>query len=160
MTTFSSREHRPTGTPLASAQDASRSTTEQPQHHQQVTTSEDEKEWRLHNETAHFGSNGGEKELKKLPESADSVTPAVPLRTITSSFAAAPYTGPFDADLRVTSSHEPKQSHNRPRSSRSSSLASTLRELPTNLQTASRVSTDADGNTVSTWTAGIESSVY
>lgn len=78
------------------------------------------------------------------------------------SFAAAPFTGPYVPDASVSRDQSQHRSHHtkhegvgvggaRPRSSSdSSSTASTLREVPSSLQTASRVSTDAYGNTVST----------
>ncbi|KIW69835.1 hypothetical protein PV04_02159 [Phialophora macrospora] len=69
------------------------------------------------------------------------------------SIAAAPFTGPDCCDLERPHSHH---SHggadkeictSRPRSSSSSSSAPTLNQVPSNLATASRVSTDAYGNT-------------
>ena len=69
------------------------------------------------------------------------------------SIAAAPFTGPYTCDLeRPHSRHshgvvEKETSTFRQRSSSSSSQVPTLNEVPSNLATASRVSTDAYGNT-------------
>jgi hypothetical protein len=69
------------------------------------------------------------------------------------SIAAAPFTGPYGDDVeRIPSSHsrsgiEKGDIDYRPRSGSSSSSTPTLHELPSNLAAASRVSTDAYGNT-------------
>ena len=69
------------------------------------------------------------------------------------SIAAAPFTGPDGCDFERPHSHhgpgivEKGVFTTRPRSSSSSSSAPTLHEIPSSLATASRVSTDAYGNT-------------
>ncbi|OCT49525.1 Riboflavin transporter MCH5 [Cladophialophora carrionii] len=69
------------------------------------------------------------------------------------SIAAAPFTGPDCCDLERPHSHhghgvlDKETCTSRPRSSSSSSSVPTLNQIPSNLATASRVSTDAYGNT-------------
>ena len=68
-------------------------------------------------------------------------------QTTTASYAAAPYAGPYLDGVPSRSTNDEKgHGQARPRSSSTSSGASTLNELPTNLTTASRVSTDQYGN--------------
>ena len=90
-----------------------------------------------------------EKAAGDLQPIASSQRPGLISRQATAaSFAAAPYAGPYCCDLQTTHDHEKQQNvQRRTRSSSSSSSASTLNELPTNLATASRVSTDQYGNT-------------
>jgi hypothetical protein len=69
------------------------------------------------------------------------------------SIAAAPFTGPYGDDVERTPSHHSRiakengEPRYRPRSGSSASSTPTLHELPSNLVAASRVSTDAYGNT-------------
>ncbi|KIV95862.1 hypothetical protein PV10_03466 [Exophiala mesophila] len=78
--------------------------------------------------------------------------------TVTSSIgAAAPYVSPHDADIEKSTGephsrtdrfdHDMKDVEQRPRSSSTFSGTLTIHEAPTNLSNATRVSTDAYGNT-------------
>ena len=153
MTTYSPQEHHTSGTLLALAQDANPPTT--PQQPQPCPACGGTGlSWRGNDDPIPVHRDDCEKQ-GHLEESTgpsareNAERPAIARQVTTASCAAAPYTGPYPSDLRSAASHEPKQGHVRPRSSSgSSSMASTLREIPSSLQTASRVSTDAYGNTV------------
>jgi MFS family permease len=96
---------------------------------------------------------------KKFIEDTDQLrppSPGLPRRDSGApSIAAAPFAGPDSSDLERSRSQyghgqavaEKEIVTSRPRSSSSSSSAPTLNEVPSNLATASRVSTDAYGNT-------------
>ncbi len=89
-------------------------------------------------------------ELKVDPENSVTEPPPISRQATQYSTAfAAPYIGPFCCDVLSHDQHEKPQSQpqQRPRSSGGSSMASTLQEIPSAMQTASRVSTDAYGNT-------------
>ena len=130
---MTTQEHNNNGTSLATSQDASRTWNEKATEpctacggtgiHQTWRSDDDEKHVELKTRTR-----------------PDEERPQITRQITSQSFAAAPYVGPFCSDCRPGEK-------SRQRSSSRSSSASTLRELPSNLQTVSRVSTDVYGNT-------------
>src|SRR5258708_7842537 len=125
-----STEDTPNGTPLASAQDASRKFN-QPS---SPLASEAEKTWRKHDDTDDVGVDGIEKEsnVEELTptrsRTRNSERPAISRQTTSASIAAAPFIGPFCSDAPSMAGKERKENQVRPRSSSRSSSASTLRE--------------------------------
>lgn len=154
-----SQEYTSHGTPLDIAQDASRRQEQQLIEHQSQFSRpaypDDEKQ-RVHSEEESWseGSENVDNEKNSgpvlKPVSSNTTTTNTnrprPLsrQATTASLAAAPYIGPDCCNDIEQAFNQPGQ---RPSSSSSSSSVSTLEKLPSNLATASRVSTDADGNT-------------
>lgn len=163
MTFHSATEPQPHGTPLSVAQDASRSNQSHSSHESDGPRSssstldrsrfslDQEESWKDSDNTLQvFTTTADIQEKSPITEhskglslSAISSPPAV---------AAAPFPPSFLSDVEKqphTNSHNEASSVNgpRPRSASSASSVPTLHELPSNLATASRVSTDAYGNT-------------
>ena len=150
MTTFTDRENNTNGTPLALSQEASRTETlQQPQVLPCAVCSGtgQQQSWQSNDDEKHSHVEA----LKETRNHALTERPSISRQaTQCSTFAAAPYTGPFCCDVPTLERQQHEKntsSQQRPRSGSSSSSASTLREIPSAMQTASRVSTDAYGNT-------------
>jgi len=153
------------GTPLGVAQDASRSNQLGSPHENQTLHSSSStlerprlsfdqgKSWKDSEQTLNFFATEPDthekppitEDSKELSLSAIASPPAV---------AAAPYPPSFLGDIeKQPHPHDHDEEYSvevkgaRPRSSSSASSVPTLHELPSNLATASRVSTDAYGNT-------------
>jgi hypothetical protein len=162
MTFNPDTEPQPHGTPLSLAQDASRSDQSgSPRENQGPRSSsstldrsqfslDQDKSWKDSDQTLEMFAAAADtqenppitEDSKGLSLSAISSPPVV---------AAAPFPPSFLSDVEKqphTNSHnEAFLNGPRPRSASSASSVPTLHELPSNLATASRVSTDAYGNT-------------
>ena len=165
MTFNSAREPQHHGTPLGRpslAQDVSRldynlensqtlrsqtevCTHDENQHHPRAPTTDGANApgraaWKDSQQTLHVLTDSGMEDFEKT-------------ETGTQSVAVAPFAGPNGCDLEKAQSHhdhavtEKAIATRRPRSSSSLSSVPTLHEVPSNLANASRVSTDAYGNT-------------
>lgn len=163
MTFSSDTEQYPGGTPLSIAQDVSRSghspaPSNIPSSRSSFSTLdlskpslEEHGSWKNSEQTLNVFAKADDMHDKSLViEDAK----GSPLSAITSpaAIAVAPFPPSFISDVEKQSQlnnydeASPTQA-SRPRSSSSSSSVPTLHELPSNLTTASRVSTDAYGNT-------------
>lgn len=147
-------ETRTHGTPLSIAQDASRSnqsrssfsTLERPRF-----SLDQEKSWKDSEQTLNFVATEPDSH-EKPPITEDSKELSLSAIASPPAVAAAPYPPSFLSDIEKqphSHGHDEESSVNgpRPRSTSSASSVPTLHELPSNLATASRVSTDAYGNT-------------
>lgn len=163
MTVNSDIDPQPHGTPLSLAQDASRSNqSRSPRENQGPRSSsstlnrsrfslDQEKSWKGSDQTLDIFATAADT-LEKSPITEDSKGLSLSAISSPPAVAAAPFPPSFLSDVEKqphTNSHNEASSVNgpRPRSGSSVSSIPTLHELPSNLATASRVSTDVYGNT-------------
>lgn len=148
------------GTPLSLTQDASRSDWLQPRRDPSSGSAErvapawdiEKREWMSSEQTLAAAEDPQDESFKTegSKEASEELTalqrPALgPRQNTVPSIAAAPFTA-YSIDLENSHTHGSSGTP-APRRSSSASSASTLEELPSNLANASRVSTDAYGNT-------------
>lgn len=158
MTSYT-QEHTFNGTPSGN-RDASRVQEESNNTNQLRSTQALQFDEKLEKPTASSDSECGDNVPAPLKRNGSYFKrPTISRQNTQVSIAAAPYGGVFCCDLDHTASNldhatapvtalsRASTAPRRPRSGSSSSSASTLRELPSALASASRVSTDAYGNT-------------
>lgn len=157
-------EQKPDGTPLSAAQDASRSR-QSPSPRQShssrssfstvdnsQTSFTEQRSWKDSEQTLEVFAKAADMHEKSAVVAEDSNGPPLSAISSPAAIAVAPFPPAFLGDVEKQSQlnrYDEASPVNgpRPRSSSSASSVPTLHELPSHMSTASRVSTDAYGNT-------------